>query len=65
MASQTTDESAVRSLSKLPMLLPGIKVNTNPTDYHAVQQSRLMRVSDESLGDHPLEVDNARAIVRP
>ena len=28
---------------ELPMLLPGIKVNTSPTDYYAVQQSQLMR----------------------
>jgi branched-chain amino acid transport system substrate-binding protein len=27
----------------LPMLLPGIKVNTSPTDYYAVQQLQLMR----------------------
>ena len=28
---------------ELPMLLPGVKVNTSPTDYYAVQQSQLMR----------------------
>jgi len=28
---------------ELPMLLPGIKVNTSPTDYWAVQQLQLMR----------------------
>jgi branched-chain amino acid transport system substrate-binding protein len=28
---------------ELPMLLPGIKVNTSPTDYYAVQQLQLMR----------------------
>src|SRR3954452_6685400 len=27
----------------LPMLLPGVKVSTSPTDYYAVQQSQLMR----------------------
>jgi len=28
---------------ELPMLLPGIKVNTSPTDYHPVQQLQLVR----------------------
>jgi branched-chain amino acid transport system substrate-binding protein len=28
---------------EIPMLLPGIKVNTSPTDYYAVQQLQLMR----------------------
>ena len=28
---------------ELPMLLPGIKINTSPTDYYAVQQSQMMR----------------------
>jgi branched-chain amino acid transport system substrate-binding protein len=28
---------------KLPMLLPGIKVSTSPTDYYPVQQLQLMR----------------------
>jgi branched-chain amino acid transport system substrate-binding protein len=28
---------------EVPMLLPGIKVNTSPTDYYAVQQLQLMR----------------------
>ena len=28
---------------ELPMLLPGIKVSTSPTDYYAVQQMQLMR----------------------
>jgi branched-chain amino acid transport system substrate-binding protein len=28
---------------ELPMLLPGIKINTSPTDYWAVQQLQLMR----------------------
>jgi branched-chain amino acid transport system substrate-binding protein len=28
---------------ELPMLLPGVKVNTSPTDYYAVQQLQLMR----------------------
>jgi branched-chain amino acid transport system substrate-binding protein len=28
---------------ELPMLLPGVKVSTSPTDYYAVQQSQLMR----------------------
>ena len=28
---------------ELPMLLPGVKVTTSPTDYYAVQQSQLMR----------------------
>jgi hypothetical protein len=27
----------------LPMLLPGIKVNTSPTNYYPVQQMQLMR----------------------
>ncbi len=29
----------------LPMLLPGIKVNTSPTDYFPVEQMQLMRWS--------------------
>ena len=28
---------------ELPMLFPGIKVNTSPTDYYAVQQLQLVR----------------------
>jgi branched-chain amino acid transport system substrate-binding protein len=28
---------------ELPMLLPGIKVNTRPNDYHPVRQMQLMR----------------------
>jgi branched-chain amino acid transport system substrate-binding protein len=28
---------------ELPMLLPGIKVSTSPTDYYPVQQLQLMR----------------------
>jgi branched-chain amino acid transport system substrate-binding protein len=28
---------------ELPMLLPGIKINTSPTDYYPVQQLQLMR----------------------
>jgi branched-chain amino acid transport system substrate-binding protein len=28
---------------ELPMLLPGIKVSTSPTNYYPVQQSQLMR----------------------
>jgi branched-chain amino acid transport system substrate-binding protein len=28
---------------ELPMLLPGIKINTSPTDYYAVKQMQLMR----------------------
>ena len=28
---------------QLPMLFPGIKVNTSPTDYYAVQQLQLVR----------------------
>jgi branched-chain amino acid transport system substrate-binding protein len=28
---------------ELPMLLPGVKVNTSPTDYYAVQQLQLVR----------------------
>jgi len=28
---------------ELPMLLPGIKVNTSPTDYYPVQQLQLVR----------------------
>ena len=28
---------------ELPMLLPGIKVNTSPTDHYAVQRLQLMR----------------------
>jgi branched-chain amino acid transport system substrate-binding protein len=29
-----------------PMLLPGIKVSTSPTDYYPVQQLQLMRFDD-------------------
>jgi branched-chain amino acid transport system substrate-binding protein len=28
---------------ELPMLLPGVKINTSPTDYYPVQQLQLMR----------------------
>jgi branched-chain amino acid transport system substrate-binding protein len=35
---------------ELPMLLPGIKVNTTPTDYYPVQQLQLMRF-DGNFGD--------------
>jgi branched-chain amino acid transport system substrate-binding protein len=28
---------------ELPMLLPGIKINTGPTDYEPVKQLQLMR----------------------
>jgi ABC-type branched-subunit amino acid transport system substrate-binding protein len=39
---------------ELPMLLPGIKVNTSPTDYYPVQQLQLMRFNGkrwERFGD--------------
>ena len=32
----------------LPMLLPGIKVNTSPTNYYPVQQMQLMRLTANS-----------------
>jgi branched-chain amino acid transport system substrate-binding protein len=32
------------------MLLPGIKVNTTPTDYYPVQQLQLMRFDGQALG---------------
>ena len=34
---------------ELPMVLPGIRVNTSPTDYYPVQQLQLMRF-DGSAG---------------
>jgi ABC-type branched-subunit amino acid transport system substrate-binding protein len=36
--------ASIRDL-ELPMLLPGIKVNTSPTDYFPVEQMQLMRWS--------------------
>ena len=39
---------------ELPMLLPGIKVGTSPTDYYPVQQLQLMRFNGkcwERFGD--------------
>ena len=30
---------------ELPMLLPGIKINTSPTDYYPIEQIRLLRFS--------------------
>jgi hypothetical protein len=39
---------------ELPMLLPGIKVSTSPTDYYPVQQLQLMRFNGkrwERFGD--------------
>ena len=39
---------------ELPMLLPGIKVDTSPTDYYPVQQLQLMRFNGkrwERFGD--------------
>ena len=34
---------------ELPMLLPGIKVSTSPTDYYPVQQLQLMRFDGKRL----------------
>ncbi len=31
----------------LPMLLPGIKVNTSPTDFYPIQQEQLARFDGE------------------
>jgi branched-chain amino acid transport system substrate-binding protein len=28
---------------ELPMLLPGIKINTSPTDYYPIEQVRMLR----------------------
>jgi branched-chain amino acid transport system substrate-binding protein len=39
---------------ELPMLLPGIRVSTSPTDYYPVQQLQLMRFNGkrwERFGD--------------
>ena len=30
----------------VPMLIPGITLNTTPTDYHAIKQMRLKRFDD-------------------
>jgi branched-chain amino acid transport system substrate-binding protein len=35
---------------ELPMLLPGVKVNTSPTDYNAIQQLQLMRFDGKRWG---------------
>jgi hypothetical protein len=33
---------------ELPMLLPGIRINTGPNDYYPIEQMQLMRFN----GDH-------------
>jgi branched-chain amino acid transport system substrate-binding protein len=38
--------ASIKDLS-LPMLLPGIKVNTSPTDYYPIQQEQLARFDGE------------------
>jgi hypothetical protein len=43
-----TRENVMRQVANLkdlalPMLLPGIKVNTSPTDFYPVEQMQLMR----------------------
>ena len=32
---------------ELPMLLPGIKINTSPTDYYPIEQVRLLKFNGE------------------
>jgi branched-chain amino acid transport system substrate-binding protein len=36
----------IKDLS-LPMLLPGIKVNTSPTDYYPIEQEQLAKFDGE------------------
>ena len=35
---------------ELPMVLPGIKVNTSPTDFYPIQSVQLPRFKGETLG---------------
>jgi branched-chain amino acid transport system substrate-binding protein len=35
---------------ELPILLPGIKINTSPTDYYPIQAVQLSRFKDDSMG---------------
>lgn len=39
---------------ELPMLLPGVKINTSPTDYYPIEQVRLLKFNGnrwEMFGD--------------
>jgi branched-chain amino acid transport system substrate-binding protein len=49
---ELTRENALRQATaikdlQLPMLLPGIKINTSPSDYLLVEQAQLMRFDGE------------------
>jgi branched-chain amino acid transport system substrate-binding protein len=33
---------------EVPVLLPGIKINTSPTDYYPIKQVQLMRVDGKT-----------------
>ena len=35
---------------KLPLLLPGITLNTSPTDYAPVEQAQLVQVQRQAVG---------------
>ena len=46
---------------ELPTLLPGIKVNTSPTDYHPIRQMLLVKFDGThwvALGDLITSADN-------
>jgi hypothetical protein len=50
----------------VPMLIPGITLNTTPTDYHAIKQMRLKRF-DGALGParrHYQRIDNSEKTAR-
>jgi hypothetical protein len=42
-----TQAYAIKDL-ELPMLLPGIKVNTSPTDFYPIEQEQLQRFEGDT-----------------
>ena len=49
-----TRENVMRQVANLkdlevPMLLPGIKVNTGPTDFYPIEQMQLMRFDGKAV----------------
>jgi hypothetical protein len=47
-AKTLCDRQPTSRISKLPMLLPGIRVNTSPDNFHPIRQMQLSRFYDES-----------------
>ena len=46
-ANVMAQASSLKGL-RVPMLLPGITINTSPTDFYPIQSMRLARFKDES-----------------